>query len=153
MQTVLFLCTHNSARSQIAEAFLNQLCGDRFKAESAGISATQINPYVVRVMTEIGIPLTGHRSKSVAEFQGRNFNYVVTVCDLAKEQCPFFPGEVELNKSFPDPSSFTGTQEEILAKVREVRDEILEWVDKTFCKEESSVKTDGALAGIRGLLK
>jgi arsenate reductase len=137
----------------MAEAFLNQLCGDRFKAESAGISATQINPYVARVMSEIGIPFKGHRSKSVTEFEGRKFNYVVTVCDLAKEQCPFFPGEVELNKSFPDPSSFTGTREEILAKVREVRDEILEWVDKTFCKEESSVKTDGALAGMRGLLK
>lgn len=137
----------------MAEAFLNQLCGDRFKAESAGISATQINPYVARVMSEIGIPFKGHRSKSVTEFEGRNFNYVVTVCDLAKEQCPFFPGEVELNKSFPDPSSFTGTEEEILAKVREVRDEILEWVDKTFCKEESSVKTDGSLAGMRGLLK
>ena len=137
----------------MAEAFLNQLCGDRFKAESAGISATQINPYVAGVMSEIGIPFKGHRSKSVIEFEGRNFNYVVTVCDLAKEQCPFFPGEVELNKSFPDPLSFKGTQEEILAKIREVRDEILEWVDKTFCKEESSVKTDRALAGMRGLLK
>jgi arsenate reductase len=137
----------------MAEAFLNQLCGDRFKAESAGISATQINPYVARVMTEIGIPLTGHHSKSVTEFQGRKFNYVVTVCNLTREQCPFFPGEVEVNKSFPDPSSFTGTEEEILAKVRKVRDEIQEWVDKTFCKEEFSVKIDGTLAGMRGLLK
>jgi arsenate reductase len=137
----------------MAEALLNQLCGDRFKAESAGISATQINPYVARVMAEIGIPLTGHRSKSLTEFQGRPFTYVVTVCDLTREQCPFFPGEVELNKSFPDPSSFTGTEEEILAKIRKVRDEIQEWVDKTFCKEDSSVKTDGALAGMRGLLK
>jgi arsenate reductase (thioredoxin) len=137
----------------MAEAFLNQLCGDRFKAESAGISATQINLYVARVMAEIGIPLTGHRSKSVTEFQGRTFNYVVTVCDLTREQCPFFPGEVELNKSFPDPSSFTGTEEEILAKIRKVRDEIQEGVDKTFCKEEASVNTDGALAGMRGLLK
>jgi arsenate reductase len=136
----------------MAEALLNQLCGDRFKAESAGISATQINPYVARVMAEIGIPLTGHRSKSLTEFQGRPFTYVVTVCDLTREQCPFFPGEVELNKSFPDPSSFTGTEEEILAKIRKVRDEIQEWVDKTFCKEDSSVKTDGALAGMRGLL-
>jgi arsenate reductase len=131
----------------MAEALLNQLCG-----ESAGISATQINPYVARVMAEIGIPLTGHRSKSLTEFQGRPFTYVVTVCDLTREQCPFFPGEVELNKSFPDPSSFTGTEEEILAKIRKVRDEIQEWVDKTFCKEDSSVKTDGALAGMRGLL-
>jgi arsenate reductase len=137
----------------MAEAFLNQLCGDRFKAESAGISATQINPYVAQVMAEIGISLAGHRSKSVTEFQGRSFNFVVTVCDLTREQCPFFPGDVELNKSFADPSSFTGTEEEILAKVREVRDEIQEWVDKTFCKEEASVNTDGALAGMRGLLK
>jgi arsenate reductase len=137
----------------MAEAFLNQLCGDRFKAESAGISATQINPYVAQVMAEIGISLAGHRSKSVTEFQGRGFNFVVTVCDLTREQCPFFPGDVELNKSFPDPSSFTGTEEEILGKAREVRDEIQEWVDKTFCKEGSSVKTDGALAGMRGLLK
>ena len=147
MKTVLFLCTHNSARSQIAEAFLNHLCGDRFKAESAGITPTQINPYVARVMAEIGISLVGHRAKSVTEFQGRTFNNVVTVCDLTREECPFFPGEIELNKSFPDPSSFTGTEEEILVKVRAVRDEIREWIDKTFCKEETAVKTEGAIAG------
>ena len=137
----------------MAEAFLNHLCGDRFKAESAGISATQINPYVPRAMAEIGIPLAGHRSKSVTEFQGRTFNYVVTVCDLTREECPFFPGEIEMNKSFADPSSFTGTEEEILAKVRAVRDEIKEWIDKTFCKDEIAVKTEDALAGMRDLLK
>ena len=153
MKTVLFLCTRNSARSQMAEAFLNNLCGDKFKAESAGISATKINPFVARVMAEIGIPLTGHRSKSVTEFQGRPFNYVVTVCDLTREECPFFPGEIELNKSFPDPSSFTGTEEEILTKVRAVRDEIKEWIDKTFCKEETAVENEDSLAGMRDLLK
>ena len=137
----------------MAEAFLNHLCGDKFKAESAGITPTQINPYVARVMAEIGIPLVGHRSKSVTEFQGRTFNYVVTVCDLTREECPFFPGEIEMNKSFADPSSFTGTEEEILAKVRAVRDEIKEWIDKTFCKEEIAVKTEDALAGMRDLLK
>jgi arsenate reductase (thioredoxin) len=152
MKTVLFLCTHNSARSQMAEAFLNKLCGDKFKAESAGISATQINPYVARAMAEIGIPLTGHRSKTVTEFQGRTFNYVVTVCDLTREQCPFFPGEIELNKSFPDPASFTGTEEEILVKVRAVRDEIKEWIDKTFCKGDAA-ENDDTLAGMRDLLK
>jgi arsenate reductase len=137
----------------MAEAFLNHLCGDRFKAESAGITPTQINPYVALVMTEIGIPLTGHHSKSIMEFQGRTFNYVVTVCDLTREQCPFFPGEIELNKSFSDPSSFTGTEEEILAKVRTVRDEIKEWIDKTFCKGETAAETADTLRGMRDLLK
>src|SRR3990170_6882272 len=146
MKTVLFLCKHNSARSQMAEAFLNRLCGDKFKAESAGITPTQINPYVARVMAEIGISLVGHRSKSVTEFHGRTFNYVVTVCDLTREECPFFPGEIEMNKSFPDSSSFGGTEEEILTKVRETRDEIKEWIDKTFCKEETAVKGKDALA-------
>ena len=137
----------------MAEAFLNRLCGDKFKAESAGITPTQINPYVTRVMTEIGISLTGHRSKSVTEFQGRTFNYVVTVCDLTREECPFFPGEIEMNKSFAEPSSFTGTEEEIVAKVRAVRDEIKEWVNKTFCKKETAVETEDTLAGMRDLLK
>ena len=137
----------------MAEAFLNHLCGDRFKAESAGITPTQINSNVARAMAEIGIPLTGHRSKSVTEFQGRTFNYVITVCDLTREECPFFPGQIELNKSFPDPASFTGTNEEILAKVRAVRDEIKEWIDKTFCKEKTAVETEDALAGMRNLLK
>jgi len=133
----------------MAEAFLNHLCGDRFKAESAGITPTQINPNVAQTMAEIGIPLTGHRSKSVTEFQGRPFNYVITVCDLTREECPFFPGEIELNKSFPDPSSFTGTYEEILTKTRAVRDEIKLWIDRTFCKGEAI----DSLTGMRDLLK
>ena len=153
MKTVLFLCTHNSARSQMAEAFLNHLCGDKFRAESAGITPTQINPYVARAIAEIGIDLSKHRSKSIMEFQGRTFNYVVTVCDQAREECPFFPGEREINKSFPDPSTFTGSEKEILAKVRAVRDEIKEWIDDTFCKGNADVETEDALKGIRGLLK
>ena len=132
---------------------MNHLCRDRFKAESAGITPTQINSNMARAMAEIGIPLTGHRSKSVTEFQGRTFNYVITVCDLTREECPFFPGQIELNKSFPDPASFTGTNEEILAKVRAVRDEIKEWIDKTFCKEKTAVETEDALAGMRDMLK
>ena len=153
VHTVLFLCTHNSARSQMAEAFLNNLCGDRFKAESAGVTPTRINPHVAKVMAEIGVDLSTHRSKSIMEFQGRNFDYVVTVCDQAREECPFFPGEKQIHRTFPDPSSFSGTEEEILMKVRAVRDEIKEWIDKTFCKEETAVKTEGALAGMRDLLK
>ena len=134
MKTVLFLCTHNSARSQMAEAFLNHLCGERFKAESAGVTPTRINPHVEKVMAEIGVPLEGHRSKSIVEFQGRTFNYVVTVCDQAKENCPFFPGEKEIHKPFQDPSSITGTEEEIIANARQIRDEIKEWIYEFFCK-------------------
>ena len=134
MKTVLFICTHNSARSQMAEAFLNKLCGDKYKAESAGVTPTEINPYVVKAMAEVGVDLSTHRSKSIMEFQGKNFNYVVTVCDAARENCPFFPGEIEIDKSFPDPAAFTGTEEEILRKVRVVRDDIKKWVEDTFCR-------------------
>ncbi len=121
----------------MAEAFLNKLCGEKYKAESAGVTPTQVNPYVVKVMAEIGIDLSMHRSKSVMEFQGKDFDYVVTVCDLAREICPFFPGEKEIHKSFPDPAAFEGSEEDILLKVRVVRDEIKNWVENTFCKEIS----------------
>ena len=118
----------------MAEAFLNALCGDKCEAKSAGMTPTQINSYVAKVMAEIGIDLSTHRSKSILEFQGKTFDYVVTVCDTAREACPFFPGKKEINKSFPDPSAFKGTENEILQKVRVVRDEIKNWVEKTFCK-------------------
>jgi arsenate reductase len=118
----------------MAEAFLNKLCGDRYTAESAGVTPTQINPYVAKVMAEIGVDLSTHRSKSIMEFQGKTFDYVVTVCDAARENCPLFPGENQIDKSFPDPSAFTGTDEEIMRKVRVVRDEIKSWVESTFCK-------------------
>jgi arsenate reductase len=134
LKSVLFICMHNSARSQMAEAFLNKLCGDRYKAKSAGITPTRINHYVVKVMAEIGIDLSTRRSKSILEFQGKTFDFVVTVCDAAREACPFFPGEKEIHKSFPDPSAFKGSEEEILRKVRVVRDEIKKWVESTFCK-------------------
>ena len=118
----------------MAEAFLNKLCGDKYQAKSAGVTPTQINPYVAKVMAEIGIDLSTHRSKSIMEFQGKTFDYVVTVCDSARENCPFFPGKIEMDKSFPDPAAFMGTEEEILPKVRVVRDEIKNWVENTFCE-------------------
>jgi arsenate reductase len=136
MKTVLFICTHNSARSQMAEAFLNALCGDRYEAKSAGVTPTGLNPYVVKAMAEVGIDLSTHRSKSILEFQGKSFDYVVTVCDSARDVCPFFPGETEIHKSFADPAEFRGTGAEIMEKVRAVRDEIRDWVDRTFCKED-----------------
>lgn len=151
MRTILFLCRHNSARSQMAEAFLNQLCGGRYRAESAGSIPTDINPHVAVVMGEVGFPLTGHRSKSVEEFRGRTFNYVVTVCDQAKETCPFFPGEKEIHKPFPDPAAFTGTEEEILMKTRKVRDEIKRWIEEAFCG--ANPDDESGLLGMRDMLK
>ena len=129
---VLFLCTHNSARSQIAEGILNDSYGDRYQGYSAGVSPTKVNPYVIETMAEIGIDISGNRSKSIEEFRGDNFNYVVTVCDGAREVCPFFPGEKIFHQAFEDPSQFKGSEEEILKKVRKVRDEIREWIKKTF---------------------
>jgi arsenate reductase len=131
-KTVLFLCTHNSARSQMAEAYLNRLYGDRYEAHSAGITPTRINPYVVKVMGEEGIDLSGARSKSMDEYLDRNFDLVVTVCDSARESCPIFPGDELIHHAFRDPSTLRGSEDEVLAQVREIRDEIREWVTEYF---------------------
>jgi len=125
---VLFVCMHNSARSQMAETLLNALHGDRYEAFSAGIEPTGINPYVLEALAEIGIDISAQRSKSLEEFRGEEFQYVVTLCDEAKEACPFFPGEKIIHKGFPDPSQFEGTRDEILEKVRRVRDGIKDWI-------------------------
>ena len=130
--TILFLCTHNSARSQIAEALMNTLFSEQYKAASAGMEATNVNPYVIKVMEELGIDMSHARSKTVSEFSNKQFDYVVTVCDYAKEICPFYPGDVILHQQFPDPSQFAGNDHEILEKVREVRDQIQRWLLKTF---------------------
>ena len=131
-QKVLFLCTHNSARSQIAEGFLNALAGDRYEGYSAGTEPSHVNPAAIRVMAEAGVDISLHRSKSVKEFQGTTFDYVVTVCDHAKETCPFFPGKTILHKSFRDPAAFKGTEESILQEFRQVRDKIADWIENTF---------------------
>ena len=129
---VLFICTHNSARSQMAEALLDALYGDKYEARSAGIEPAEVNPYAIKGMAELGIDISKHRSKSIKEFRGHNFDYVITVCDHAKETCPFFPGEEVLHKGFKDPSEFKGNEDEIMEKVRQVRDEIRVWIEKTF---------------------
>ena len=125
---VLFVCVHNSARSQMAEAFVNALAGDRFEAESAGIEPGKLNPVVVRAMQEKGIDLAGRPTKSVDSMiaRGPYFDFVVTVCDeTSAERCPVFPGATaRLHWPFADPSSFQGTDEEKLARTRIVRDEI-----------------------------
>ena len=127
-KAVLFVCIHNSARSQMAEAFLNALAGDRFLACSAGIEPGKLNPVVVDVMKEIGIDISQNQTKSVQGFidQKLQFDYVITVCDEASaERCPIFPGKTKrIHLGFPDPSGFTGSKEEKFKKTREVRDNI-----------------------------
>jgi arsenate reductase len=125
---VLFVCVHNSARSQMAEAWLKKLAGDRFEVESAGLEPGTLNPLAVEAMAEVGIDISKNKTKSVFDFfkEGRFYSYVITVCDEASgEQCPLFPRVTKmLHWSFPDPSTFTGAHEERLAKTREVRDAI-----------------------------
>jgi len=131
---VLFVCIHNSARSQMAEAFLETLGGDRFEAHSAGISPGKLNPLAVEVMREVEVDISGKETKSVFDYfkEGTFFSYVITVCDQASgEKCPVFPGRVKrLHWSFPDPSAFQGTYQEKLEKTRQVRDEIKEAVSR-----------------------
>jgi arsenate reductase len=125
---VLFICVHNSARSQMAEAFLRKHGGDRFEVESAGLEPGVLNPIVVDVMGEVGIDISRNATKSVFDFfkQGRLYDYVITVCDAAQsEKCPIFPGITKrLHWGFADPSSFAGSLEERCAKTRVVRDQI-----------------------------
>jgi arsenate reductase (thioredoxin) len=124
---VLFICTGNSARSQMAEAFLRRLGGDRFEAYSAGVTPKPIHPMVYQVMGELGYDLAGHAPKDVRAFVGRDdLDYAITVCDRAAKSCPHFPGEVELlHWSVEDPSAFEGSVQAHLAKFREVRDDLL----------------------------
>ena len=125
---VIFICIHNSARSQMAEMFLNDIAGDKFEAKSAGLEAGKLNPFVVKAMAEIGIDMSGNKTKTVMEIleSGESFDYVITVCDKeAAERCPLFPGKGEkLHWGFEDPSSFKGTDDEKLAFAKKVRDQI-----------------------------
>jgi len=122
---VLFLCTHNSARSQMAEGLLRELGGGGFEAHSAGTEATHVRPLAIRAMEEIGIDIGAQRSKALDEYAGQPFDLVVTVCDEAREACPYFPGaRAQIHWSLPDPSKATGTEESRLAVFREVRDEL-----------------------------
>jgi arsenate reductase len=120
---VLFLCTHNSARSQMAEGLLRYLAGDRFESHSAGTEATRVRPLAIRAMEEIGVDISGQESKTLERYQQEPFDYVITVCDDANEACPFFPGaQSRLHWPFKDPSKAEGSEEERLAVFREVRD-------------------------------
>jgi arsenate reductase len=126
---LLILCTANSARSQMAEGLMRADHGDRFDVESAGSRATLVRPEAIAVLGELGIDITAHRSKVVDEFAGETFDYVLTVCDNAKESCPVYPGHGKrVHHNFPDPASATGSEEERLAAFRRVRDEIREYL-------------------------
>jgi len=125
---VLFVCVHNSARSQIAEAFLKRLAGDRFKVESAGLEPGRLNPIVVEAMKEVGIDISQNKTKNVFDFykQGKQYDYVITVCDESQSgACPVFPGKGQrLHWGFADPSEFDGTWEDKIKKTRDVRSQI-----------------------------
>ncbi len=141
---VLFVCVHNSARSQMAEAFLNDLAGDWFEAHSAGLDPGTLNPYAVAVMSEVGIDISQNKTKAVFDLykKGALFNYVISVCDKASdERCPIFAGLTDrINWEFPDPSSLCGTDAEKLAAVREIRDQIRarieSWVKEVLAKDK-----------------
>jgi len=132
---ILFICVHNSARSQIAEGLVNALYGHRFQALSGGTMATRVHPAAIKAMTEIGIDISAHRSKSIDEFMDQRFDYVVMVCDDSQADCPFFPGGKNyIHHAFEDPAACRGSDEEVLACFRRSRDEIRAWVEETFIK-------------------
>lgn len=121
---VLILCTGNSARSQMAEGWLRAMAGERFEVQSAGTHPSVVNPLAVAAMRERGVDIRRHRSKSVTEFAGQRFDYVITVCDNARESCPVFPGARSIHWSFHDPAAAGGSDQEKLSVFRRVRDEI-----------------------------
>ena len=138
-QTVLILCTGNSARSQMAEGLLRHLAGDRFKVQSAGVTPSSVRREAIDAMAEIGIDISKHRSKSVDEFIGQDFDYIITVCDNAKETCPVFPGKAErIHKNFDDPpAASVGDYNSRMIIFRRVRDEIRDWL-KEFVETEQN---------------
>lgn len=140
---ILFVCIHNSARSQMAEAFLNELGKHKFEAESAGIAPGNLNPNVVKAMAEIGIDISGKQTKSALDLirLGKRYDAVITVCDGASaEKCPVFAGKTkQLAWSFPDPSVFEGSQESVMEQIRQVRNNIREKV-KDFVQEANTEK-------------
>ena len=133
---VLFLCTHNSARSQMAEGLLRHLAGDRFEAHSAGTEATHVRPLAIQAMNELGVDITGQESKTLERYLGEPFDYVITVCDDANEACPFFPrARNRLHWSFEDPARAEGTEEERLEVFGSVRDLIRERIERELLNE------------------
>ena len=134
---VLFLCTHNSARSQMAEGLLRHLAGDRFEVHSAGTETTSVRPEAIEAMSELSVDISGQESKTLERYLGEPFDYVVTVCDDANEACPVFPGaENRLHWSFRDPSRAEGSEEERLEVFRKVREEIQGRISEELLPED-----------------
>ncbi len=140
MKKVLFLCVHNSARSQMAAALLNRMCGDEFAGESAGIEPSVVNPLAIEVMKEMGIDISGNKTRSSFDVfkSGQLFAYAITVCEEAAERCPIYPRAKMLHWNFPDPSTFTGTWEERVDQTRAVRDAIAKKIEE-WCTIECEV--------------
>ena len=133
---VLFICTQNSARSQMAEGLLRSMYGDRFEVFSAGTNPWRVNPFAIEAMKKAGVDISSHRSKSIDEFMEVEIDYAVTVCDNAKESCPYFPeAKVLLHHSFSDPAALMGGDEEILAEFERVCDEIRVWIEEAIGTE------------------
>jgi arsenate reductase len=134
---VLFLCTHNSARSQMAEGTLRALAEDRFEVHSAGTQATHVRPQTITVMSEIGMDISRQESKTLERYLGQPFDYVITVCDEANEACPFFPGaKNRLHWSFEDPAAAEGSEDERIRVFRRVRDEIRERIGRELVDDK-----------------
>lgn len=130
MKNILVLCTGNSCRSQIAEAYLKHFAGNKAAVYSAGIETHGVNPRAIKTMLEDGIDISGHTSNNVSEYSNINFDYLITVCDHAKEKCPYFPSTAEkIHHNFPDPAKATGTEEQVMQQFADVRNEI-----KIFCE-------------------
>jgi arsenate reductase len=131
LKKVLFLCTGNSCRSQMAEGFLRYMAGDKFEVFSAGVKPTQVNPLAIKVMAEVGIDISNHRSKSAMEFIGQKFDYVITVCDNAKQTCPMFPGRYEkIHWDLEDPAGALGSDDGKLVVFRKIRDQIKKYIEE-----------------------
>jgi arsenate reductase len=142
METVLFVCTHNSSRSQMAEGLLRDRYGDRYEVHSAGTNPGGVNPFAAEVMEEIGIDLSDHTSDHVDDYADTPLDIVITVCDDAAENCPYIPARKQnLHQGFDDPSAVTGTDNEKRAAFRRIRDELADWIDTTFGPEDAPPST------------
>lgn len=139
MDTVLFVCTHNSSRSQMAEGLLRDRYGDRYEVHSAGTNPGGVNPFAVEVMGDLGIDISEHASDPIDTYDDTPLDIVVTVCDDAAENCPYIPARKEnMHQGFEDPSAVEGTDDEKRAAFRRIRDELADWIDETFGPTDSS---------------
>jgi arsenate reductase len=134
MEKILILCTGNSSRSQMAEGYFRHFLGNRAEIYSAGVEVHGVNPFTVQAMKEDGIDISHHTSNDVSEYLNIDFTYIITVCDNARERCPYFPSRAKkYHRNFPDPAKASGTKEEILQQFIKVRDMIREYVLSTIC--------------------